>query len=123
MQVISVSAGLLKFKIGRKDMENNENPKGQLQIDVKPEALSGSYSNLAIISHSRSEFILDFATILPGAPKALVSNRIVMTPENAKRLLMALQDNLNKFENSFGFVDLGDKKGTYVMGFGDKVKS
>ena len=67
-------------------MDNNEN-KGQLQIEVKPDVACGSYSNLAIISHSRSEFILDFATILPGTPKALVSNRIVMTPENAKRLL------------------------------------
>ena len=105
-------------------MDSNESGKGQLQIDVKQDVACGSYSNLAIISHSRSEFILDFATILPGAPKALVSNRIVMTPENAKRLLMALQDNMTKFETNFGYVDLGEKKGTYVMGFGgDKAKS
>lgn len=103
-------------------MENKDN-RGQLQIDVKPEAACGSYSNLAIISHSHSEFILDFATILPGAPKAIVSNRIVMTPENAKRLLMALQDNMNKYENNFGYVDIGEKKGTYVMGLGEKAES
>ncbi len=104
-------------------MDNNENNKGQLQIEVKPDIACGSYSNLAIISHSHSEFILDFATMLPGTPKALVSNRIVMTPENAKRLLMALQDNMNKFEKNFGLVDLGDRKGTYVMGFGEQAKS
>lgn len=104
-------------------MENNNDNKGQLQIEVKQEAACGSYSNLAIISHSRSEFILDFATILPGTPKAIVSNRIVMTPENAKRLLMALQDNMNKYQVNFGNVDLGEKKGTYVMGFGETAKS
>lgn len=104
-------------------MDNSENNKGQFQIEVKPDIACGSYSNLAIISHSHSEFILDFATMLPGTPKALVSNRIVMTPENAKRLLMALQDNLNKFEKNFGLVDLGDRKGTYVMGFGEQAKS
>ena len=104
-------------------MDNNENNKGQLQIEVKPDIACGSYSNLAIISHSHSEFVLDFATMLPGTPKALVSNRIVMTPENAKRLLLALQDNMVKYEKNFGPVDLGEKKGTYVMGFGEQAKS
>ncbi len=105
-------------------MENGENSKGQLQIEIKPDVACGSYSNLAVISHSHSEFIVDFAMIMPGtAPKALVNNRIVMAPENAKRLLMALQDNINKFESNFGYIDTGEKKGTYVMGFGETAKS
>ena len=62
----------------------------------------GTYANLAIIAHSTSEFILDFATVLPGIPKADVQARIVMTPENAKRLMFVLHDNVVKFEQMFG---------------------
>ncbi|MBR6054506.1 MAG: DUF3467 domain-containing protein [Bacteroidales bacterium] len=87
-------------------MDNNNNQK-QLQIELKPEAAQGSYSNLAIISHSKSEFVIDFATMLPGLQKAVVGNRIIMTPEHAKRLLAALQDNIQKYENQFGQIDLG----------------
>ena len=87
-------------------MEPNNNQK-QIQIELKPDVAQGSYSNLAIISHSKSEFVIDFATMLPGLQKALVGNRIIMTPEHAKRLLGALQDNLQKYENQFGKIDLG----------------
>ena len=66
-----------------------------LSIELKQEIAKGSYSNLAIITHSHSEFILDFATMLPGLPQPEVSNRIIMTPEHAKRLFLALQDNIN----------------------------
>ena len=86
-------------------MDNNNQK--QLQIELKPDAAQGSYSNLAIISHSKSEFIIDFATMLPGLQKAVVGNRIIMTPEHAKRLLAALQDNIQKYENQFGQIDLG----------------
>lgn len=85
-------------------MDNNNQK--QLQIELKPEAAQGSYSNLAIISHSKSEFVIDFATMLPGLQKAVVGNRIIMTPEHAKRLLAALQDNIQKYENQFGQIDL-----------------
>lgn len=74
----------------------------QINIELKPEVARGSYSNLAIITHSRSEFILDFATILPGLPKPEVQSRIVMAPEHCKRLLNALLDNINKYEAQFG---------------------
>ena len=95
-------------------MENNE--KKQIQLELKPEIAKGSYSNLAIISHSQSEFIIDFATVLPGLAKPEISNRIVMTPEHAKRLLNALADNLNKFENQFGKIGNGtEPKGTFNL--------
>ena len=84
-------------------MEENK----QIQLEIKPEIAKGNYSNLAIISHSHSEFVIDFATMLPGLPKPDISNRILMTPEHAKRLLGALQDNLQKYENQFGKIDLG----------------
>lgn len=87
-------------------MDNN-NVQKQIQLELKPEIARGTYSNLAIITHSHSEFIIDFATMLPGQPKPEVSNRIIMTPEHTKRLLNALMDNITKYESQFGFIDLG----------------
>ena len=78
----------------------------QINIELKPEVARGSYSNLAIITHSRSEFILDFATILPGLPKPEVQSRIVMAPEHCKRLLNALVDNISTYEAQFGQIEL-----------------
>ena len=93
-------------------MENND--KKQLSLELKPEIAKGSYSNLAINSHSPSEFIIDFATMLPGLQKPEISNRIVMNPEHAKRLLNALADNVNKYESQFGTIELKSQqpKGT-----------
>ena len=85
-------------------MENND--KKQLSLELKPEIAKGSYSNLAIISHSPSEFVIDFATMLPGLQKPEISNRIVMNPEHAKRLLNALADNITKYESQFGTIEL-----------------
>ena len=97
----------------------------ELKIELKPEIAKGSYSNLAIITHSRSEFIIDFATMLPGVPKPEVGNRIIMTPEHAKRLFLALQDNLSKYESQNGPITLGgEPKATFPMGgFGSGAKS
>ena len=95
-------------------MDNNE--KKQIQLELKPEVAKGSYSNLAIISHSQSEFIIDFAAMLPGLPKPDIGNRIIMTPEHARRLLNALADNINKFEDKFGKISLGgEPKGTFNL--------
>lgn len=69
-------------------MENQENNNGQLQIELKEEVAQGTYANLAIITHSSSEFILDFIRVMPGMPKAGVQSRIVLAPEHAKRLLV-----------------------------------
>jgi len=84
-------------------MENQNNPnQQQIEIELSEETAQGIYSNLAIITHSNSEFILDFVRIMPGISKAQVKSRIILTPEHAKRLLKALVDNVNKFENTFG---------------------
>lgn len=83
------------------DMEN-ENKQQQLQIELKPEVAQGVYANLAIFTHSSSEFIIDLAAVLPGLPKAEVRSRVIMAPEHAKRLLFALQDNIAKYEQQFG---------------------
>jgi hypothetical protein len=88
------------------EKENN-----QLSLELKPEVAKGSYSNLAIITHSHSEFIIDFADILPGMPKPDITNRIIMTPEHAKRLMSALIDNISKYESSFGPIDMGERQG------------
>ncbi len=84
-------------------MENKNEQ--QLNIELTDEIAEGIYSNLAIITHSHSEFILDFVKIMPGVPKAKVKSRIILTPQHAKRLLNALRDNINKFEENFGLVD------------------
>ena len=92
-------------------MDNNtpKQPQNQLSLELNPQTTKTSYSNLAIISHSRSEFIIDFAATLPGLPKAVIGDRIIMTPEHAKRLMNALFDNISKYEAQFGVIDLGGK--------------
>lgn len=86
-----------------------ENQNNQLQIELKEDIAQGIYANLAVITHSSSEFILDFIRVMPGLPKASVKSRIVLTPEHAKRLMRALQDNLNKYEATFGQIRLPDE--------------
>ena len=76
--------------------------KKELQIELSPELAAGKYSNLAVLSHSPQEFFLDFVAMAPNMPQAKVVSRIVMTPENAKNLLMALRDNVAKYEQTFG---------------------
>ena len=86
-------------------MENQEND-GQLKIELTPEVAEGIYANLAIITHSSAEVVLDFIRVLPGVPNAYVKSRIVLAPEHAKRLLFALQDNIVKYEKAFGPINL-----------------
>ena len=97
----------------------------EFSIELKQDVAKGSYSNLAIITHSHSEFIIDFATMLPGLPKPEVSNRIIMTPEHAKRLFLALQDNIAKYESQNGQITFANSpKATFPMGgFGGGAKS
>jgi hypothetical protein len=78
------------------------NEKNQLSIELKEDVAQGTYSNLAIITHSPSEFVIDFVRVMPGVPKAEVKSRIILTPEHAKRLLFALKDNIAKFESAHG---------------------
>jgi len=76
--------------------------KNQIQIELKEDIAQGTYSNLAIITHSSSEFVLDFVRVVPGVPKAEVKSRVILTPEHAKRLLKALEDNVEKYEKVHG---------------------
>ena len=88
---------------------NHNHNHNQINIELKEEIAQGIYSNLAIISHSSSEFVLDFVRIMPGIPKAEVKSRIILTPEHAKRLLHALSENLGKFEIVHGHVKVDDR--------------
>jgi len=82
-------------------MEDVKN-QGQINIELSDDVAEGIYSNLAIITHSQAEFIVDFVKLMPGVPKAKVKSRIILTPEHAKRLYKALQDNIRKFESVNG---------------------
>ncbi|WP_028897565.1 DUF3467 domain-containing protein [Prevotella sp. HUN102] len=98
---------------------NNQNPQGQqLQIDLSPEIAKGVYSNFQIISHSKTEFILDFISMLPGIPKPTVGSRVVMVPEHAKRLLQALQENVVRYEQEFGKIELENQQPRTATPFG-----
>lgn len=98
------------------DMEENMQQQG-LQLELNPEVAQGKYVNLALISHSSSEFVLDFTSILPGIPKPQVVSRVVMAPEHAKRLLMALQENIYKYEQQFGKIQLPEMAGRTIAPF------
>jgi hypothetical protein len=87
------------------------------EMDLKPEIASGVYSNFVLISHSPSDFVLDFARILPGMPKPEVASRIIMAPEHAKRLLMALQENIFKYEQEFGKIQLPNEGSRTIAPF------
>ncbi|WP_420460752.1 DUF3467 domain-containing protein [Neolewinella sp.] len=82
--------------------DKNKPAQNQLSIDLPEDIAEGVYSNLAIITHSSSEFVVDFVRIVPNAPKAKVKSRVILTPEHAKRLLAALADNVQKYERQFG---------------------
>lgn len=94
-----------------------ENQEGQFQIELSPEVAQGTYANLAIITHSSSEFIVDFVRMLPGVPKASVKSRVILAPEHAKRLLYALQENVAKYERSFGQIRVPQQEGKTIAPF------
>jgi translation initiation factor 2B subunit (eIF-2B alpha/beta/delta family) len=96
--------------------EENQN-QNQLNIELSEEIAEGIYSNLAIITHSNSEFVLDFIKVMPGVPKAKVKSRILLTPQHAKRLLAALKDNISKFETVNGVIK-ADTSPAIPMNFG-----
>ena len=83
-------------------MSDQKQQPGQINIELDEKTADGIYSNLAIINHSASEFVVDFVTIMPGVPKAKVKSRIVLTPQHAKRLLKALGENIQRFEAAHG---------------------
>lgn len=100
-------------------MADQQNQEQGINIELTEENANGLYSNLAIITHSYSEFVLDFISIMPGMPKAKVGSRIVMTPHNAKRLMRALIDNVKRYETQNGLIkDEPAQEGGMPMNFG-----
>lgn len=96
-----------------KNQTNMANQKeNQLQLDLSPEIARGVYSNFAIISHSHAEFIMDLSATLPGLDKAQVVSRVILAPEHAKRLMLALQDNVMRYEKEYGQISLDNKANT-----------
>ncbi len=91
--------------------------KNQLNVELPEEVADGIYSNLAIISHSHSEFVLDFVRLMPNVPKAKVKSRIILTPHHAKRLMKALGDNIRKYEAQHGTIDEGNNPHMPPMNF------
>ena len=102
-------------------MDNND--KKQMSLELRPEVARGTYSNLAIISHSPSEFIIDFAAMLPGMPKPDIGSRIIMNPEHAKRLFNALADNISKYEAQFGAISVKDPQPKGTLDLGEYLKN
>ncbi|MCS6824457.1 MAG: DUF3467 domain-containing protein [Cytophagaceae bacterium] len=103
-----------------KEIQEN-NPANQLNIELSEEVAEGIYSNLAMIAHSQSEFVIDFIRMMPGLPKAKVKSRIIITPEHALRLLSALQDNIKKYESVFGPIKASHDPFPLPMNFGGTV--
>lgn len=97
--------------------DNEKQDHKDMEIDLQEEIAQGSYANLAIISHSTTEFVLDFAAMLPGMRKPRVSNRVIITPEHAKRLLVSLQDNITRYESMHGEITAQDtRQGVQIIG-------
>lgn len=86
-------------------MEDNKKAPS-MEIELKENVAEGVYSNMSLIAHSSSEFVLDFISLLPGVGKAQVRSRVVMAPEHAKRLMLILRDNINRYEANFGEIEL-----------------
>ena len=97
-------------------MDENQN-QNQLNIELTEEIADGIYSNLAIITHSTSEFVIDFVKVMPGVPKAKVKSRILLTPQHAKRLMAALAENIQKYEAVHGAIKQTESIGL-PMNFG-----
>lgn len=101
-------------------MTEDKNIQNQINIELPDDVAEGVYSNLAIITHSNSEFVVDFIKMLPGAAKAKVKSRIILTPQHAKRLLNALKENIAKYEAAHGAIKLGDAT-AFPLNFGGPV--
>ena len=98
-------------------MNENEKKQQGLQIELPQEVAQGEYANFAIITHGSSDFVVDFARVLPGVPKARVCSRVVLAPEHAKRLLGALQENIMRYENEFGPIRIPNQEPRTVAPF------
>jgi len=102
------------------DKIKKQNP-NQINIELTEEIAEGVYANLAMIAHSNSEFVIDFIRLMPGVPKAKVKSRVVITPEHAIRLLNALKDNIDKYEETFGPIKQTDEAPKFPINFGGTI--
>jgi len=100
-------------------MDNNEKKgqQGQLLLELPQDVAQGEYANFAIISHSSSDFVIDFARVMPGMPKAPVRSRVILAPEHAKRLLGALQENIMRYEHEFGPIKIPNQEPRTISPF------
>ncbi|NQX82707.1 MAG: DUF3467 domain-containing protein [Flavobacteriaceae bacterium] len=96
----------------------SEDKKDNLNIELSEKVGEGLYTNLAIINHSSSEFIVDFVNVMPAVPKARVKARIIMTAENTKKFLNALKQNIEIYERTHGKINVSENKGNMPMNFG-----
>ena len=99
-------------------MSEDKNNKNGINIELSEDIAEGIYSNLAIITHSSSEFIMDYIRIMPGVPKGKVKSRVIMTPEHAKKLHRALSDNISKYEKVNGKIKESDQTTSIPLNFG-----
>ena len=99
-------------------MDEQANQENQINIELSEEVAEGTYSNLAVITHSNTEFVLDFIRLMPGVPKARVKSRIILTPEHAKRFMRALEENVEKFEALNGRIKINEEPPGFPMNFG-----
>jgi hypothetical protein len=95
--------------------EEKKQQPNQINIELKEDVAQGVYSNLAVITHSSAEFVIDFIRVMPGIPKADVKSRIILTPEHAKRLMLALKDNIGKYESVHGEIKKVEGTGTPLI--------
>jgi hypothetical protein len=95
-----------------------EQEDNQFNVELPEAVAEGIYSNLAIITHSNTEFVLDFIQVMPGVPRARVKSRVLLTPQHAKRLMKALTDNISKFEGQHGKIEEGSSMEGFPIHFG-----
>lgn len=108
---------LRTFSRNRKYMEQQNQPQGQQQqvtVKISDEILRGVYANLAVVSHSPEEFVIDFMTYLPNSPAATINSRVLVSPKHMKRISQAMQENLKRYEDQFGTIEPGSDLTSHI---------
>lgn len=103
------------------DFEDKDTSEEKLDIQLNAEIAKGVYANLAVINYSPTEFVVDFVSVMPGVPKASVNSRVILAPEHAKRLVLALANNLERYEERFGEIDIDDEDDFSPVNIDDDV--
>lgn len=101
--------------------QKDEETQNQISIELSTEVARGHYSNLAMVAHSQTEFVVDFIQLMPGVQKGEVRARIILPPEHAKRLVAALKDNVEKYEKQFGKISSSQEAPSFPMNFGGTI--